>query len=489
MESITNGSAESLKRPTVFNLDAGIVEKCNAMVQSDPVTQLATRACFKHDLQEICLNRDIVGQSQHVFSHKVEAECKPVTNQRSSGRCWLFAALNAIRIPFCKSLGIDEFEFSQAYLFFWDKVERCNYFLNVMVDCCRRGEPVHGRLVSFLLNDPISDGGQWDMFVNLVLKYGLVPKKCFPESNSSESSGRMNRVLQSKLREYAMEIRSLLSGGDVTEEDVRALLQRQMQEVYRIVAITVGAPPSSFTWQYYDKLKAAKEIGPITPLDFYERHVKPVYDVEQKVCLVNDPRPENKYGELYSVNCLGNMSDGRITVYNNQPIKTLMKASGESIKDGEAVWFGCEVGKSFMGKFGIHHLQAYDYSCLLGVDVHKGLNKSDRLIYGDSLMTHAMTFTACHYPQSVENGTEEVKESDDCVPLKWRVENSWGEERGDKGYHVMAGPWFEQYVFEVVVDRKYVPQDVLDVFSKPITLLPAWDPMGALARNRVTEAL
>uniref|UniRef100_A0A2P2I6B0 Bleomycin hydrolase n=2 Tax=Hirondellea gigas TaxID=1518452 RepID=A0A2P2I6B0_9CRUS len=470
----TNNSENTCS--SLFDINCSVVDDYRQQVESEPASQLAANACWKHDPVEVCVRRDVIGCSQHVFSHKVETEGKPMTNQRSSGRCWLFAALNVIRLPFCKSLNIDEFEFSQAYLFFWDKIERCNYFLNRMVQCCREGESVEGRLMSFLLHDPTIDGGQWDMTVNLILKYGLVPKKCFPESYSSENSARLNRILHSKLREYTFEIKELISQPDTTDENIRALLRRQMQEVFRIVSITLGLPPSQFTWQYYDKSKVAKEIGPITPKQFYQDCVKPIFDIDEKVCLVNDPRPSNAYGRPYTVFCLGNMTDGRPTVYNNQPIETLMKVAEESIKGGEAVWFGCEVGKFFASKYGIQDTRAHDYKMLLGVDVYLGLCKADRLVYGDSLMTHAMTFTAC---QTVEGE----------VPSKWRVENSWGEERGEKGYHVLTSQWFKEFVFEVVVDRKYVPQEVMDVLKLPVIELPAWDPMGALARNRIDTAL
>jgi len=237
------------------------------------------------------------------------------------------------------------------------------------------------------------------MIVNLVLKYGVMPKKCFPESYSSESSNRMNTILKSKLREYTAEIRQMMDDKDTTDENLQALMRRQMEEVFRIVSIAVGVPPTSFTWQYYDKTKVAKSIGPISPLEFYNTHVKPVFDIKDKVCLVNDPRPYNPFGKLYTVKYLGNMANGGKTIYNNQPIETLMRVASASIKAGEAVWFGCEVSKCFSAKYGIQDTNVHDYKAVLGVDVNSGLSKPDRLIYADSLMTHAMTFTACHFKE------------------------------------------------------------------------------------------
>lgn len=269
-----------------------------------------------------------------------------MTNQKSSGRCWIFAALNSIRIPFMKKNNLDEFEFSQTHLFYWDKIERCHYFLNNIVETVAKGEEVTGRLISFFLNDPVSDGGQWDMICNLISmiliwsilirfiisgyliiililitdKYGLMPKKCFPETFCSETSIRMNAVLKSKLREYTKVLVDLVAAGK-SDDEVKAKLNEQMTEIYRIVGICLGIPDDTFTWEYYDKSKAYHSIGPIKPIDFYEKYVKPeCFNVDNKVCIVTDPRSTSLYSQAYTIEYLGNVVGGRPVLYNNQRV-------------------------------------------------------------------------------------------------------------------------------------------------------------------------
>ncbi|XP_017770694.1 PREDICTED: bleomycin hydrolase [Nicrophorus vespilloides] len=443
------------------------LQKFRSAFYDSPKNILAQNVCSRVDPFDVCLSRKQLEDVQHVFNHKVD-EGKPMTNQKSSGRCWIFATLNVIRLPFMKQLNIEDFEFSQGYLFFWDKIERCHFFLNNVVEVTKRNEAVDGRLMSFLLHDPTTDGGQWDMIVNVINKHGLMPKKCFPESFSCEASLKMNRILKSKLCEYAKAIRDLLAKG-AGDSEVRLLIEYQMENIFRIVGICLGIPSETFTWNYYDKNKGYHTIGPISPKDFYENHVKPIYNVDDKVCLVTDPRPTNPFGKSYTVDCLGNVVGGRACIYNNQPANVLLDLVKASIKDGEAVWFGCEVSKRFAPKQGIQDLEIHDFPLVFGVDIQTTLTKAERLLYGESAMTHAMVFTA-------------VNTNDENEVTKLRIENSWGEERGEKGYLIMTVPWFNEFVFEVVVDKKYVPEDVMDVFKQEPVVLPAWDPMGTLAQ-------
>ncbi|CAN7985454.1 unnamed protein product, partial [Ixodes hexagonus] len=448
-------------------LQKDVLEKFQREFQKDPRNRLAQNVCTKVDMKDVYLNHQTATNMHHVVSHKVDIEGKPVTNQKVSGRCWIFACLNAMRVPMMRHLQLEELEFSQAYLFFWDKAKRCNFFLNSMVETARRGEPVEGRLVSFLLKEPLNDGGQWDMLCNLVTKYGLVPKKCFTETVCSESTTRLNNVLTSKLREYARDLRQLVEKG-CTEADIQLRIEQMMETLYRIVSICLGTPPTTFTWEYYNKNKVYCSMGPMTPLEFYENEVKPHFNMDDKICLVHDPRPENPFGNMYTVEYLGNVVGGRRVLYNNQPIEVLMQMVVESVKANEAVWFGCEVAKRFDLKRGILDIAVHDYESVFGTDVCLGLSKADRLLYGESLMTHAMLFSGVSL--DAENN-----------PVKFRVENSWGDESGEKGYLVMTQEWFREFMFEVVVDKKFVSPDVLAVNEKEPKVLPAWDPMGSLA--------
>lgn len=435
---------------------------------SNNINKLAQNVCTRSDPLEACLTRKCLEENVHVYSHKVE-EVKPVTNQKSSGRCWLFAALNVARQPFVKHYNLEDFEFSQAHLFYWDKIERANYFLQNIIMTAKRGEEVTGRTVSYILNDPINDGGQWDMVVNLITKYGLMPKKCFPETFSCESSSRLNGILKSKLREYARDLRREIDGG-ASEEQLTGLQGRMMGEVFRIVGICLGIPPDTFSWQYTDKAKQHTTVGPITALDFYNNYVKPVWNVEDKICLVSDPRESNPFGRTYTVDCLGNMVGGKRIIYNNQPIEVLMNLTRNSIMANEAVWFGCEVSKRYVAKQGFLDLTAHDYELVFGVEVQTGMDKASRLVYGDSLMTHAMVLTGCHEPEEAGG------------VVRWRVENSWGEDRGEKGFLMMTSDWFKEFVFEVVVDKSVVPPAILSAGEMEPIVLPAWDPLGALAK-------
>lgn len=386
-----------------------------------------------------------------------------ITNQKQSGRCWMFAALNVMRIEVMEKLNLKTFELSQNYPLFWDKLERSNWFLESIIET--KDEPVDGRLVSFLLSGPMGDGGQWDMFVNLVEKYGVVPKEAMPESVASSATRELDKYLTTKLREFACILRTAASKNGKTEAELRVMKQDMLQTIYRMLCIALGKPPVTFTFETRDKNDKFIRDEKITPKEFYEKYVG--MNLDDYVSLINAPTADKPYGKTFTVQYLGNVKGGRDVFYLNLPISDLKDLAIKQLKDGKAVWFGSDVGQFSDRKAGMMDLEALDVKDLF--DTNFPLSKAQRLDYGESLMTHAMVLTGVNMD---ENGT----------PDRWRVENSWGDEPGLKGFFVMTDRWFAEYTYQVVVNKKYLSEAQKAMLSqKPIVLKP-WDPMGSLAR-------
>jgi bleomycin hydrolase len=437
----------------------GAVAQFRVAFSADPRNRLALNAVTKTSVKSVALNRAAVVRHNHTFSHTVKAGA--ATAQNSSGRCWMFAGLNLFRQTAAKHLNLEDFELSQSYLFFWDKLERANYFLeNVLATL---DEPTDGRLIAHLVSTPVQDGGQWDMFVNLVKKYGVVPKEAMPETDSSGSSAVLNAVLTMKLREWCASLRAAYQAGTSADE-LRAQKPALLEEVYRVLAIHLGEPPSEFDWQWRDKDKNFHRDGAITPQQFYARYVNVALD--DYVCLIHCPMASTPYHKLYTVEHLGNVVGGEIVRYLNVPIETLKAATVSQVAQGDPVWFGCDVGKFMDRDLGLMDLELFDYEGIYGTRF--GMDKATRLDYGQSQMTHAMVFTG-------------VDLDDENRPRKWRVENSWGDKGGDKGFMVMTDRWFDEYNYEVVVHKDHVAPEVVALLdTEPVRLAP-WHPMGALA--------
>ena len=418
-----------------------------------------TNALAKTDLADVTFdNRRLRGDRFH-FSVKIPT--MPVTDQKSSGRCWMFAALNVMRFDIIHKLNLKDFELSQSYPLFYDKLEKSNYFLENILKTL--DEPTDGRLISFLLQSPVGDGGQWDMFANLVRKYGVVPKDAMPESVSSSATREMASILTEKLREDACILRSAHDKG-VSLEELKAKKTAMMEEVYRLLCICLGKPPKTFDFEVTDKDGHFIRGWNLTPLQFFEQYVG--WNLDDYVSLINAPTKDKPYHRSYSVRFLGNVTEGRPVRYLNLPIEELKKAAIAQMKDGSPVWFGCDVGKSSGRETGIMDLDLYDREELFNLSFT--MDKAERLDYGQSLMTHAMVFMG-------------VDLDDEGKPLRWRVENSWGKEPGKDGYYVMTDRWFDEYTYQVVVNKKYLPADFLAEYESEPVLLQPWDPMGSLA--------
>lgn len=451
-------------------LRTGITSTINIpRLQLTRLCRLALSALSAADPKTVLMSRATAIKDQQIFNIKIPFEGAPITNQRQSGRCWLFASTNVFRVALMKRHNLEKFELSQAYLFFYDKLEKANFFLEQILDTT--GEDLESRLVRTLLGSPVSDGGQWDMVYNLVHKYGLVPQVLYPDSFNASASGAINSLITTKLREDALQLRALASSGTKSSKDIALVKEKMMREIHLILTLTLGPPPSpttEFTWNYLDKNGKACELK-TTPVEFSKELSSPKSiritnsTVHDMFSLVNDPR--NEYNTLLTVDRLGNIVGGRGITYVNVSMDTLKTACIKMLQAGLPIFFGSDVGKYSNTASGIMDTSLIDYE--LGFNVRLGMSKAQRLMVGESAMTHAMVLTAVH----VEDGKS----------VRWRVQNSWGEGAGTDGWFVMSDKWMDEFTYQAVVEPRFVSQEIRDILESKPKVLPLWDPMGALA--------
>ena len=423
---------------------------------ADPSNKVAQNAVTNVQLPDLTLDRSLVQNMDSSFSTKLD-DWK-VTAQMRSGRCWLFATLNLFRVGAMKKMNLKNFEFSQAHIHFWDKFERANHLLEAIIKTAER--PVDDRTIHFLLSDPIGDGGQWNMAMNLIRKHGLVPKSAYPESNTSSATRWMNTELKNILRSSACEIRAILEGGG-TEDEAREHKEKRIADIWKMLCIHLGTPPKTFDWQWRDKDDKFHRKGRMTPQQFAAEYVD--IEWEDYVCIVNDPR--NEYYRTYTIDFLQNVAGGPPVVYLNVPSKEMKAVTRRLLEDGMPVWMGCDVGKEMDRKKGLWDADLFDVEGLYGVEY--GMDKADRLRHNQTMMTHAMLFTGV----DVVNGRVR----------RWRVENSWGADTGQKGYYTMNDSWYDQYMFEIAAPTSYLNEKMVAGLETEPVVLPAWDPMGSLA--------
>ncbi|KAJ3499253.1 hypothetical protein NLG97_g473 [Lecanicillium saksenae] len=449
----------------------------NAFIQQvleDPKNRLALTALSSANPRQTLISSPIARADQQIFNHKIPFEGNPITSQGSSGRCWLFASTNVFRIALMQKYGLESFELSQAYLFFWDKFEKSNWFLEQMIDTSK--EDIDSRVVQRLLGDMISDGGQMSMVQGLVAKYGLVPKTVYPDSWNATNSGTLNSILKTKLRQNALFLRKLLRGELALEPSpavVEGVKSKMLQEVLTIMTLLLGAPPNSsdaFKWEYLDKGGKSHQLN-ITPKEFardvYGSNIRVSSEtLDGMISLVHDPR--HKSMSLLTVDRLGNIVGGRNVEYVNVEMDILKAACVRMIKAGMPIFFGCDVGQFSDRDLGIMDTELFDYQVGINTDM-LGMSKAERLMAGESSMTHAMVLTAVHIDEATGK------------PVRWRVQNSWGPAVGDRGWFVMTDAWMDEFVYQAVIDPRLCPRAVRDVLKQNPITLPLWDPMGSLA--------
>lgn len=427
--------------------------------KQDPVRQISQRAVVKNGILAASENQSSVVLNSPVFS--IDLETGQVANQKQSGRCWLFAALNTFRHDIANKISLKEFELSQNYMFFWDKFEKANYFYENII--LTADEELTSRKVAFLLQTPQQDGGQWDMLVSLVEKYGVVPKSVMPEAHSSSASRDLNTYLNKKLRKDAQILRELIAAGATTEK-IASTKEQLIEEVYQLLATSLGTPPEVFDFEYRDSDNQYFYHADLTPKSFYEEFVG--IDLTEYVSVINAPTEDKPYNQLYTVEMLGNVVGGREVRHLNVPMDTLKTLTLKQLQSGESVWFGCDVGQSSTRDTGIMATDIYDVASTLGLDLTT--TKADRLDYGESLMTHAMVIT----------GVDVVNDQ----TSKWKVENSWGDKVGNKGYFVMSDRWMDEYTYQVVIRKEHLSEELQKILAEDkVKTLAPWDPMGALA--------
>ena len=441
------------------SISQNLLDQLEKRFDENPGNRMAMNAAVSCGICASSRNYVTEREVPHEFS--ISLEQGAVTNQKRSGRCWMFAALNCMRFQVIKKQNLEDFELSQSYPLFYDKLEKANYFLESILDTL--DEPTDGRLIAHLLAAPLNDGGQWDMLCSIVEKYGLVPKTAMPESVSSSATQEMVSYMTEKLREYACVLRKGHKAGKSMEQ-LKKEKEAMMETVYRMLCISLGKPPKTFTFEYRDKDGNFHREENLTPKAFYEKYVG--LRLDDYVSVINAPTEDKPFYRSYTVQYLGNVKEGRPVKYVNLPIEEMKQAAIAQLKDGEPVWFGCDVGKRSFRDGGLMDTGIYDVETLFDTDFP--MTKAERLEYGQSLMTHAMVFQGVNLD---ENGR----------PDRWRVENSWGEEAGKKGYFVMSDRWFDEYNYQVVVNKKYLSSKALEAYEmEPVRLNP-WDPMGSLA--------
>ncbi len=437
--------------------DGGITPRMFEDIKSSYKGTATDRAIYNaisnNEINSLAVNTASKRSLDNHFSHRVPS--KGITNQKKSGRCWLFTGLNVLRAQMMAEHNLPELKLSQNYNFFFDQLEKSNLFLQGVID--NAGDPMDSKMNDWLFHNPLSDGGQFTGLSDIITKYGIVPAEVMPETNSAENTSTMRSLIALKLREFGLELRDMVvkkrSSKDIQDRKVQML-----GDVYRMLALNLGEPPVEFEWTRRDTEGNVVDTRTYTPKSFYAEYAG--NDLRNNyVMLMNDPSRE--YWKLYEIDFDRHAYDGQNWTYVNLPMEEIKKIAIASIKDSTAMYFSCDVGKYFDRERGLLDVDAYDYESLFGVTF--GMDKAQRIATGASASSHAMTLVAV-----------DLDENDQ--PKKWLVENSWGNGAND-GHLIITDPWMDEYMFRLVVEKKFVPEKVLDVLKQKPQLLPAWDPL------------
>ena len=447
----------------MHSLEQDFTDKLYAAYEANPKFAAIENAISHNGLLASLEKRSAAVENIPVFSLDLTKD--KVSDQKASGRCWMFAALNTFRHKMIAGFQLEDFELSQAHTFFWDKYEKSNWFLEQVL--ATADQELTSRKVKFLLDTPQQDGGQWDMVVSLFEKYGVVPKSVYPESISSSNSRELNQILNKLLRQDAQILRELVAEG-ANSADLQAKKEELLQGVFNFLAMNLGLPPRQFDFSYRDKDNNFHSESGLTPQVFFKKYVD--LKLDDYVSIINAPTVDKPYGKSYTVEMLGNVVGSKPVRYLNVEMDRLKELAIAQMQAGETVWFGSDVGQSSNRKAGIMADGMYDFTS--SMDIQLTQDKAGRLDYSESLMTHAMVLTGVDLD---ENGKAK----------KWKVENSWGEKVGNKGYFVASDAWMDEYTYQIVVRKEFLTAAELAAYeAEPLVLAP-WDPMGALANGEM----
>lgn len=428
-----------------------LLDRLRHSYEGTPADKAVKNALASNSISALVVNGENLSMIDTHFSHRVKT--RGITNQKSSGRCWLFTGLNVLRAKMIDKYNLPGFEFSQNYNSFYDLLEKSNLFLQAIIDT--KDLPLDDRKVEWLLKNPIGDGGQFTGVSNLLMKYGVVPKEAMPETYQSENTNQMGMILRWKLCEYALELRGTKPANQMKAKEA------MLAQIYCILVKCLGVPPTEFEWTRYDKQGKAVSTKKYTPKSFYQEYIGE--DLENNYIMVmNDPSRE--YGKVYEIAYDRHVYDGENWLYLNLPIERVKELAIASIKDNTAMYFSCDVGKFLDRKKGTLDIANMDYASLFNTSFP--MNKKQRIQTFTSGSSHAMTLIAVDLDEAGN-------------PHKWMVENSWGASSGYQGNLIMTDEWFENYMFRVVVEKKYVPADILKLLEQKPIMLPSWDPMFA----------
>ena len=434
-----------------------MLSKIKSSYQNTPENKALRNAIVANDINKLAANADNSTAFDAHFSNKVNS--KAITDQKSSGRCWMFTGMNVMRSKAIAKHNLPaDFQFSQAYTFFWDQLEKSNLFLQAILD--HRVRSMEDKYVEWLFKNPIGDGGQFTGVADLVTKYGLVPKDVMPETFSSNSTSRMSNILSLKLREFGLELRDMANNKSTTEQMLQDRKTEMLKTIYRILVMTIGEPPTEFTWTQRDASGKAVSTDTYTPQSFFKKFVDE--DFSKYYMIMNDPTRE--YYKVYEIEYDRHVYDGKNWVYLNLPMDEIAPIAIASIKDSTMMYFSCDVGKFLDRDKGWLDVNNYDYASLFGTSFN--MTKKQRVATFASGSSHAMTLCAVDLDA---NGK----------PLKWMVENSWGSSYGHNGFLIMTNEWFNEYMFRVVVEEKYIPAKIKTLTKQKPIMLPPWDPMFA----------